>query len=85
MESRLKLSAATIAITDIKLYLPVVILSSLDNTKLLQHLKPGFKLKLNWNKCQSKKSPQAQNQYLDFFIDPSFQEVNKLFALSFQN
>ena len=84
MESRLKLSAATIAIIDIKLYLPVVTLSSLDNTKLLQQLKPGFKLKLNWNKCQSKKSPQAQN-VKDFFIDPSFQEVNKLFALSFQN
>ena len=25
------------------------------------------------------------NQYLDFLIDPSFQGVNRLFALSFEN
>ena len=25
------------------------------------------------------------NQYLDFFIDPSFQGVNRLFVLSFKN
>ena len=81
MVSRLKLSVTTVSYKT----LSVVTLSSLDNTKLLQQLKPGFKLKLNWNKYQTKKSPQAQNQCLDFFIYPSFQEVNKLFALSFEN
>ena len=28
---------------------------------------------------------QAQSRYLDFFIDPSFQEVNRHFVLSFEN
>ena len=30
-------------------------------------------------------SPEIQNQYLDFLIDPSFQGVNRLFVLSFEN
>ena len=28
---------------------------------------------------------QAQSQYLDFSVYPSFQEVNRLFVLSFEN
>ena len=28
---------------------------------------------------------QAQNQYLHYLIDPSFQGVNRLFVLSFEN
>ena len=28
---------------------------------------------------------QAQNQYLDFLIDPSFQGVNRLLVLSFED
>ena len=27
---------------------------------------------------------EQQNQYLDFLINPSFQEVNRLFVLSFK-
>ena len=33
----------TFAITDTKLYVPVVTLSTLDNLKLLQQLQSGFK------------------------------------------
>ena len=40
-------------ITDTKLYVPVVTLSTQDNTKLLQQLKSGFKRTINWNKHQS--------------------------------
>ena len=38
------------AITDTKLYVPVVTLSTQDNAKLLQQLKSGFKRIINWNK-----------------------------------
>ena len=34
---------------------------------------------------QSKITEQAQNQHLDFLIDPSFQEVYRLFVLSFKD
>ena len=32
-----------------------------------------------------KASKQAQNQYLDYLIDPSFYEVNRVFVLLFEN
>ena len=70
-------------INDAKLYVPVVTLSTKDNGKLLEQLKSGFKRTINWNKYQSKISTEAQNQYLDFLINPSFQGVNRLFVLSF--
>ena len=41
------------AITDTKLYVPVVTLSTQDNAKLLQQLKSGFKRTINWKKYQS--------------------------------
>ena len=39
---------------------------------LLKILKLGCKKPTNWNKHQSKVTPQAQNQYLDYLIGPSF-------------
>ena len=72
-------------ITDIKHYVLAVTLSIQDNEKLLQQLISGFKRTVNWNKYQRKVSTQGQNQYLDFLIDSSFQEVNRLFVLSFEN
>ena len=38
------------AITDTKLYISVVTLSTQENTKLLQYLKPAFKRVIKWNK-----------------------------------
>ena len=72
------------SITDTKRYVPVVTLSTQDSAKLLEQLKSGFNL-IDENKYQSKVSSKRQNQYLDFLIDPSFQEVNRLFLLSFEN
>ena len=44
--------ATTFAITDAKLWVPVVTLSTDNNTKLLQQLKSVFKRTINWNKYQ---------------------------------
>ena len=63
----------TFAITDTKLYAPVVTLSAQDNGKLLQQLKSGFKHAINWNKYNPKAEPlNAPNSYLNFLISPSF-------------
>ena len=60
--------ATTFAITDTKLYVPVI-LSTQNNAKLLQQLKPGFKRTINCNKHHSKTEPlNASNPYLDFLI-----------------
>ena len=40
----------TFTITDTKLYVLVVTLSTQDNAKLLQQLKLGFKRTIKWNK-----------------------------------
>ena len=71
--------------TETKLYVPVVTLSTQDNAKLLQQLKSGFKRTIIWNKYESNIKPFAQNRYLNHLINPSFQGVNKLFVLSFEN
>ena len=74
----------TFAITDTKLYVPVVTLSIQDNAKPLQQLKPGFKGKINRNKYHSRtESLNAPKPYLDYVIDPSLQGVNRLFVLPF--
>ena len=72
-------------ITDGKLYVLVVILSPQDNAKLLEQLKSGFKRTINWNKYQEKVSTEGQNKFLDYLIDPSFQGVNRLLVLLFEN
>ena len=72
-------------ITEAKLYVPVVILSSKDNAKLLHQLKSGFKKDISWNKYESSIKTFAQSRYLNYLINPSVQGVNRLFALSFEN
>ena len=76
---------ATFAITDTKLYVPVVTLSIQENTKFLQQLKSGFKRVINWNKYLSKPELLAQNPNLNHLVEPSFQGVNRLFVLAFEN
>ena len=73
------------AITETKLYVSIVTLSTQDNAKLLQQLKSGFKRIINWNKYESSPKTYAQNRYLNHLINPSFQGVNRLFVLSFEN
>ena len=60
-------------ITEANLYVPVVTLSTQDNAKLLPQLKLGFKGLL------------PQNANLNHLIEPSFQGVNRLFVLAFEN
>ena len=72
---------AIFSIAETKLYVPVVILSTEDNAKLLEPLKSDFKRTIDWNNYPSKISTERQNQYLDYLIEPSFQGVNRLYLL----
>ena len=62
--------AGTFAITDTKLDVPVVILSTQEITNFLQQLKSGL---------------LAQNASLNHLVEPSFQGVNRLFFLAFED
>ena len=76
---------ATLAIADIKRYVPIVTLSTQDNTKLFQQLKSCFKKTINFNKYQPKVTTQAPKPYLDFLIETIFKRINRLFVSSFEN
>ena len=76
--------AGTFAITDTKLYVPVVTLSTQENTKFLQQLKSGLKRVINWNKYLSKPELLRRNANLNQLVEPSFQGVNRLFVLAFE-
>ena len=73
----------TFEITDTKLYIPVVTLSKENDTKLLQQLKSGFKRTIKWNKYRSQMTIQPQNNNLNYLIDPTFTNFNRLFVLPF--
>ena len=60
-------------------------LSTKDNAKLLQQLKSGFKRVISWNKYLSKPELLGQNANLNHLVEPSFQGVNRLFVLAFEN
>ena len=75
----------TFTITETNLFVPVVTLSIQDNAKLLPQLKSGFKRTISWNKYLAKPELLAQNANLNHLIEPSFQGVNRLFVLAFEN
>ena len=72
------------AITDTRLYVPVVTLSAQNNEKLLHRLKTAFKKTINWNKYQSEPTLQTLKRYLNHLIDPSFQRVKIFLVSSFE-
>ena len=76
--------AGTFEITDTKLYVSVVTLSTQENTKLLQKLKSGFKRVINCNKYLSKPESFRRNANLNYLVEPCFQGINGLFVLAFE-
>ena len=75
----------TFTIAETNLYIPVVTLSTQDNSKLLPQLKNGFKGTIGWNKYLLKPGLLARNPNLNHLIEPSFQGVNRVFVLAFEN
>ena len=72
-------------VTETNLYVPVVTLSTQDNSKLLPQLRNGFNRTITWNKYLEKPELLAQNANLNHLIEPSFQGINRLFVLAFEN
>ena len=69
---------STFKITDAKLYVPVVILSTEDNAKLSKLMTEGFKRSVYWN--EYKVIPEQRynaNDNIRKLIDPSWQGINR--------
>ena len=75
----------TFTITETNLYVPVGTLSIQDNARLLPQLKNSFKRTITWNRYLAKPELLAQNANLNHLIEPSFQVVNRLFVLAFED
>ena len=72
---------ATFKITDTKLYVPVVTLSTKDDNNFLEQLKSGFK----WHKYRSEMTNQTKTNHLNYLIYPTFTKANRLFVLLFED
>ena len=67
------------------MYVLVVTLSTEDDNKLLERLKTSLKKAIKSNKYRSEMSNQTKANNLNYLIDPTFNKVNRLFVLSFEN
>ena len=83
------IAATRFQITSTKLYVPIVTLTSKDNANLTKQLNEGFKRSVYWNEYKSKIDLKDlnNNQATDIriYLDASFQGVNRLFVLAFDN
>ena len=72
-------------ITDCKLYVPVVTLQEKYDNELLKNVKTGISFDYMWGKYRTQIINQPSTNNLNFSIDPTFNNVNTLFALAFSN
>ena len=77
----------TFKIRSTKLYVPIATLSTKDNVNLSKQLNEGFKRSVYWNEYKSKiETKEADaNNLKRFPHNASFQRVNRLFVLAYQN
>ena len=73
--------------TSKKLYVPVVTLSTEDNKNLIKQLNEGYKRSVYWNEYKSKIVTKTadNNNFTRFLLDASFEGMNRLFVLAFNN
>ena len=77
----------TFKITSTKLCVPIVTLSTKDNVNLTKQLNEGFRRSVYRNEYKSKiETKNLDNDNIArFCLDASFQGVNRLFVLAFDN
>ena len=78
-------SGVTFQTNNVKLYVPGVTLLVNDNISFSKYIRQGFKRTILWNKYRSEITTQPRNDNLDYLIDPTFINFNRLFVLSFKN
>ena len=80
--------AVSFMITNTKLYVLVVTLSTKDNNNLTKQLNDRFKRTIFWNQYVSKPFPETPHKKTGitrFALDAAFQGVNRLFVLAFED
>ena len=83
--------SATLEVTDVRLYVPVVTLSAEDNVKLVKQLNEGFKRPVYWNKYKVTHNKVVEiaaanaEKHIRELLDSSYQGVKRLFVLAYNN
>ena len=72
-------------ITDCKLYVPVVTLQEKYENKLYEGIKIEISFNFEWKRYRTQIINQTETNNLNFLIDPTFNNVNRLFVLAFPN
>ena len=72
-------------INDTKMYVPVVTLSKEDNKDFIEQQNKGFQRSIYWNEYKTKEiNENADTNVFKYInLDPSFQGVNRLFAMAY--
>ena len=65
------------------MHVPVVTLSKENDIQLLAQLKTGYERTIKWDKYRSQMTIQPKHNNLNYSIDPTFMNVNRLFVFSF--
>ena len=76
---------AVFIIDDTKLYVQVVALSKEDNKDFIKQQNKGFQRSIYWNEYKTKEINEDAdaNVFKYINLDPSFQGVNRLFAMTY--
>ena len=76
---------AVFIINDTKMYVPIVTLSKEDNKDFTEQKNKGFQQYIYWNKYKTKGVTENAdaNNFKYIRLDPSFQGVNRLFAMAY--
>ena len=76
---------AVFIINDTKLYVPVVTLSKEDNKDFIEQRNKDFQRSIYWNEYKTKEQTENADanavKYIN--LDPSFQDVNRLFLMAY--
>ena len=83
IEQNNNIAGVNFVISSTKRYVLVITLSINDSIKFLENIKQGFKKKITWNKYRSGKITQRKSNTLDYLIDPTCTNINRLFVLLF--
>ena len=76
---------AVFIINDTKMYVPVVTLSKEDNKDFIEQQNKGFQRSIYWNEYKTKGKDEIANanNFKYIYLDPSFQDVNRLFVMAY--
>ena len=76
--------SAKFGITDAKLHVPIVTLSTKDSANLTKQLNEGFKRSVYWNSYEAKPAKvKEQGKNIYELLNASFQGVRRLFVFAY--